>query len=41
MSHSAPETRDRLLSTSITATWTYAEGFAEFGKRDRTCGRRC
>jgi urate oxidase len=28
-----PETRDRILATSITAAWTYADGFAEFGKR--------
>ena len=28
-----PETRDRLLATSITATWNYADGFDDFGKR--------
>src|SRR5882672_5110712 len=28
-----PETRDRILATSITATWTYADGFADFEKR--------
>jgi len=28
-----PETRDRILATSITATWNYAEGFQDFGKR--------
>jgi urate oxidase len=28
-----PETRDRILSTSITATWNYAEGFEDFGQR--------
>src|SRR5690242_2561690 len=28
-----PETRDRILATSITATWTYAEGFREFEQR--------
>jgi urate oxidase len=29
-----PETRDRILATSITSTWTYADGFSDFGKRD-------
>ena len=28
-----PETRDRILATSITATWQYADGFADFGAR--------
>jgi urate oxidase len=28
-----PETRDRILATSITATWTYADGFRDFGRR--------
>jgi urate oxidase len=28
-----PETRDRILATSITATWNYADGFRDFGKR--------
>jgi urate oxidase len=28
-----PETRDRILATSITATWNYAEGFRDFGQR--------
>ena len=28
-----PETRDRILATSITATWTYAGGFRDFGQR--------
>jgi urate oxidase len=28
-----PETRDRILATSITATWNYADGFEDFGKR--------
>jgi urate oxidase len=28
-----PETRDRILATSMTATWNYADGFQEFGKR--------
>jgi len=28
-----PETRDRILATSITATWTYAERFRDFGQR--------
>jgi urate oxidase len=28
-----PETRDRILATSITAAWTYADGFAEFDER--------
>ncbi len=28
-----PETRDRILATSITATWTYADGFEDFEKR--------
>ena len=28
-----PETRDRILATSITATWNYADGFREFGQR--------
>ena len=27
------ETRDRILATSITATWNYADGFQDFGKR--------
>jgi len=29
-----PETRDRILATSITATWNYADGFDDFAKRD-------
>jgi urate oxidase len=29
-----PETRDRLLGTSITAAWQYAPGFAGYGERD-------
>lgn len=28
-----PETRDRILATSITATWNYADGFRDFAKR--------
>jgi urate oxidase len=28
-----PETRDRILATSITAGWTYADGFADFAQR--------
>jgi urate oxidase len=28
-----PETRDRVLATSITAAWTYQDGFEEFGRR--------
>jgi urate oxidase len=28
-----PETRDRILATSITATWSYADGFRDFGQR--------
>ena len=28
-----PDTRDRVLATSITATWNYADGFDDFGKR--------
>jgi urate oxidase len=28
-----PETRDRLLATSITAAWRYAPGFSDFGQR--------
>jgi len=28
-----PETRDRILATSITAAWTYAEGFDDFAQR--------
>jgi urate oxidase len=28
-----PETRDRILATSITATWHYADGFSDFSKR--------
>ncbi len=28
-----PETRDRILATSITATWQYADGFADFPAR--------
>lgn len=28
-----PETRDRILATSMTATWRYAEGFSEFSMR--------
>jgi urate oxidase len=28
-----PETRDRLLATSITATWDYASGFVDFAQR--------
>jgi urate oxidase len=30
-----PDTDDRLLATSITASWTYREGTTEFGVRDR------
>ena len=29
-----PETRDRLLGTSITAVWQYEPGFADYGARD-------
>ncbi len=29
-----PETRDRILATSINARWTYAGGFGDFGRRD-------
>jgi urate oxidase len=29
-----PETRDRLLGTSITAAWPYAPGFDSYGERD-------
>ena len=29
-----PETRDRLLGSSITAAWQYASGFADYGGRD-------
>ena len=29
-----PETRDRLLGTSITAAWQYASGFADYDARD-------
>src|SRR5256885_15201743 len=28
-----PDTRDRILATSITATWSYADGFDDFAKR--------
>jgi urate oxidase len=28
-----PETRDRILATSITATWRYAAGFSDFAQR--------
>ena len=28
-----PETRDRILATSITATWQYADGFTDFAAR--------
>ena len=28
-----PETRDRILATSITAAWRYAPGFSDFGQR--------
>ena len=28
-----PETRDRILATSITAVWRYAEGFSDFAQR--------
>jgi len=28
-----PETRDRILATSITAAWTYADGFEDFAQR--------
>ncbi|HUK36645.1 MAG TPA: urate oxidase, partial [Vicinamibacterales bacterium] len=27
------ETRDRILATSVAATWTYADGFQDFAKR--------
>ena len=30
-----PDTDDRLLATSITASWTYREGTTDFGVRDR------
>ena len=30
-----PETDDRILATSITASWTYREGTTDFGVRDR------
>jgi urate oxidase len=30
-----PETGDRILATSITATWTYLEGTSDFGARTR------
>jgi urate oxidase len=33
-----PETRDRLLGTSMTATWRYASGFADYGARDAIRG---
>jgi urate oxidase len=33
-----PETRDRLLGTSVTATWQYAAGFADFGARNAIRG---
>jgi urate oxidase len=29
-----PETRDRILGSSITAKWQYASGFADYGARD-------
>jgi len=29
-----PETRDRILATSMTATWNYADGFGDFGQRE-------
>ncbi len=28
-----PETRDRIMATSMTATWNYADGFRDFGRR--------
>src|SRR5262245_48323500 len=28
-----PETRDRILATSMTATWRYVQGFSDFGQR--------
>jgi urate oxidase len=28
-----PDTRDRILATSITAAWRYASGFSDFGQR--------
>jgi urate oxidase len=33
-----PETRDRVLGTSVTATWQYAAGFADFGARNTIRG---
>jgi urate oxidase len=30
-----PETRDRILATSVTASWLYRPGMADFGARDR------
>jgi urate oxidase len=30
-----PDTEDRILATSITASWTYREGAADFGARNR------
>jgi len=30
-----PDTEDRILATSITASWTYREGTTDFGARDR------
>ena len=29
-----PDARDRILATSITATWQYADGFRDFSKRE-------
>src|SRR5205807_9331854 len=30
-----PETRDRIMATSITARWTYRPGTTDFGARER------
>jgi urate oxidase len=30
-----PETGDRILATSVTATWTYRQGASDFGARER------
>ena len=30
-----PETRDRILATSVTATWTYRPGTGDFAARER------
>jgi urate oxidase len=30
-----PDTDDRILATSLTATWTYRQGSPDFGGRDR------